>query len=294
MLSKKEKIMEDKINLIKEKITHLDIKQYDENKQGQNNDVLIVNNEWVFRFPKYREGIKQLKKETAILDYVSSKLSLPVPQPSYKCFHPDEPGMVFTGYRILPGTPLWKKDLSCLDTNQIQKAAEVLAVFLKELHGLPLESELRFIQRSESTCHEEMRDLYERLKTKIYPFMKKESIEETDYRFTVYFHSYESVDSCIIHGDFGCSNILWDKGDVSGIIDFGGAGISDPAYDVAGLLASYGDEFFKMMIPYYPEILSFKDRIYFYQSTFALQEALFGIENDDREAFENGISGYKK
>jgi aminoglycoside 2''-phosphotransferase len=294
MLSKKEKIMEDKINLIKEKIPHLDIKHYHQNKQGQNNDVLIVNNEWVFRFPKYREGIKQLKKETVILDYVSSKLSLPVPDPVYQCFHPDEPGMVFTGYRILPGIPLWKNDMSCLDTNQIRKAAEVLAVFLKELHSLPLESELSSIQHSESTCYEEMSDLYERLKTKIYPFMKQESIEETDNRFTNYFHSFESVYPCIIHGDFGCSNILWDKGDVSGIIDFGGAGISDPAYDVAGLFASYGDEFLKMMIPHYPEILSFKDRVYFYQSTFALQEALFGIENDDRVAFENGILGYRK
>ncbi|MEL3972918.1 aminoglycoside phosphotransferase family protein [Rossellomorea oryzaecorticis] len=286
--------MEDKINLIKEKVPHLDIKQYHQNKQGQNNDVLIVNNEWVFRFPKYRAGIEQLKKETAILDYVSSKLSLLVPQPCYQFFLPEEPGKVFTGYRILPGNPLWKKDMSCLDTNQIQKAAEVLAVFLKELHSLPLDSELSSIQRSESTCFKEMRDLYERLKTKIYPFMKQESIEEVDNRFTDFFHSCETVEPCIIHGDFGCSNILWDKGTVSGIIDFGGAGISDPAYDVAGLLASYGEQFFRMMIPHYPEIMTFQDRVYFYQSTFALQEALFGIENDDREAFENGISGYRK
>ena len=31
----------------------------------------------------------------------------------------------------------------------------------------------------------------------------------------------------------------------------------------------------------------------FYKSTFALQEALHGIENGDRQAFEAGIKDYK-
>ncbi|WP_175986426.1 phosphotransferase family protein [Bacillus sp. Marseille-Q1617] len=286
--------MEDKINLIKEKIPHLDIKEYHQNKQGQNNDVLIINNEWVFRFPKYRAGIEQLKKETVILDYASSKLSIPVPQPAYQFFFPEEPGMVFTGYRILPGSPLWKNDMTDLDRTRRQQAAVDLAVFLKELHSISPDSSLGSIQQSEPTCFDEMKDLHERLKTKIYPFMKQESIDEVDDRFTEYFGSCQSVSACIIHGDFGCSNILWDKDRVSGIIDFGGAGFSDPAYDVAGLLASYGEEFIQMMIPHYPEITSFLNRVHFYKSTFALQEALFGIENGDQEAFENGMAGYKK
>lgn len=33
--------------------------------------------------------------------------------------------------------------------------------------------------------------------------------------------------------------------------------------------------------------------IRFYRGTFALQEALYGIEHDDREAFERGIAGYR-
>lgn len=45
---------------------------------------------------------------------------------------------------------------------------------------------------------------------------------------------------------------------------------------------------------YYYKITSLLDRVYFYKSTFALQEALLGIENGDQEAFKNGLAGYIK
>ncbi|WP_237762871.1 hypothetical protein [Paenibacillus sp. A3] len=35
------------------------------------------------------------------------------------------------------------------------------------------------------------------------------------------------------------------------------------------------------------------ERVKFYQGTFALQEALFGLENDDPEAFHAGIEAYR-
>jgi aminoglycoside 2''-phosphotransferase len=102
---------------------------------------------------------------------------------------------------------------------------------------------------------------------------------------------YEPV---LRHGDFGTTNILFDPHSqvITGIIDFGGAGLGDPAYDFAVLLSSYGESFLKRCISTYPAIESFWSRILFYQGTFALLEALFGLENDDRKAFENGIRQY--
>ena|SRR5947208_12200911 len=96
------------------------------------------------------------------------------------------------------------------------------------------------------------------------------------------------------HGDFGTTNILVDLPGrvISGILDFGGAGLGDPAYDFAGLLSSYGEAFLRRCAMTYPEIEMFWDRIIFYQGTFALLEALFGIENQDQEAFESGIADY--
>jgi len=90
------------------------------------------------------------------------------------------------------------------------------------------------------------------------------------------------------------TNILYDgeKKRISGIIDFGGAGIGDPAYDFAGLLSSYGSHFLEGFSSLYPNFNQAMDRMNFYRSTFALQEALFGLRNNDRKAFEQGIKDY--
>jgi aminoglycoside 2''-phosphotransferase len=96
------------------------------------------------------------------------------------------------------------------------------------------------------------------------------------------------------HGDFGPSNILLDPQTqrIAGIIDFGSACLGDPAYDFAGLLSGYGESFVDRCRATYPEIPTFCGRIRFYQGTFALLEALFGIENDDPDAFRDGIASY--
>ena len=60
----------------------------------------------------------------------------------------------------------------------------------------------------------------------------------------------------------------------------------------AGLLYSFGESFLAQCARYYPEIEAASGRIRFYFGTFALQEALFGVENGDQEAFANGMQAY--
>ena len=96
------------------------------------------------------------------------------------------------------------------------------------------------------------------------------------------------------HGDFGPSNILFDpaSGCVRGILDFGSAGLGDPAYDFAGLLSSYGEGFVRRCARVYPELGGFLPRVRFYQGTFALYEALFGVEHGDEAAYRAGMARY--
>ena len=74
---------------------------------GQNNDVLIVNGDLVFRFPRYQAAIERLERQVWILDAVRSRGNLAVPDLAYRCFEPKQPGKVFIGYVGLPGEPLW-------------------------------------------------------------------------------------------------------------------------------------------------------------------------------------------
>ena len=60
-----------------------------------------------------------------------------------------------------------------------------------------------------------------------------------------------------------------------------------------GILSSYGEGFFKQCIGRYPTGKAIEERVRFYKSTFAVEEALHGVEHGDREAFENGIKDYR-
>ena len=70
-------------------------------------------------------------------------------------------------------------------------------------------------------------------------------------------------------------------------------GKRDPAYDLAGVLSSFGEAFFKQCIDLYPNGVQIAERVKFYRSTFALQEALHRVEHNDSIAFEAGIKQYR-
>ena len=101
-------------------------------------------------------------------------------------------------------------------------------------------------------------------------------------------------DPVLRHGDFGASNILFDPraGQVTGIIDWTSAGAGDPAYDLAGLWACYGEGFVRSCARGYPAIDGLWDRIRHYAGRFALEEALFGVEYGDDEALRAGLAGF--
>ncbi|WP_226674861.1 phosphotransferase family protein [Mesobacillus jeotgali] len=268
------------------------------NEIGQNNDVIIVNKSLVFRFPKYKQGIIQLKRETEILKYIKDIVSVPIPMPIYESFGELQPGKVFTGYRLIEGNPLWRNSfLEIKNDELIRGMASQLVSFLSAMHSISGELASRELQLEARHPREEMRDLYEKIQHKLFPFMSKESQIIVSELFEGFLkgEALSNVNLALIHGDFGASNILWNSvtGEISGIIDFGGSGIGDPAYDFAGLLSSYGEDFFNRCIHQYPNGKEVAKRVHFYKSTFALQEALHGIENDDRQAFEAGIQNYR-
>lgn len=267
------------------------------NEIGQNNDVIVVNDSLVFRFPKYKQGIVQLRRETEILKYIEDQVPLPIPVPVYESFDESEAVKVFTGYHLIEGKPFWRNSLLGIKSDeQVRGLASQLTSFLLAIHSISGETANRELHLDARHPSEEMSGLYEKIQHKLFPFMRKESQEEVTESFGKFLQedSISSIDITLIHGDFGASNILWNQetSEISGIIDFGGSGIGDPAYDLAGILSSYGEDFFKLCIDRYPNGNEIANRVQFYRSTFALQEALHGIENEDRQAFENGIKDY--
>lgn len=277
---------------------NLPIEQFYLNEIGQNNDVFIVNESLVFRFPKYKNGILQLKRETEILNYIKDIISTPIPNPIYHSFEGLEPGKVFTGYNLIAGVPLWKESLKGIKNYELVKGvAKQFVSFLIELHAISEEKVSRDLKLKVRNPRIEMYNLYDRIQKKLFPYFGKDAQEEITYTFETFLkgEAFSKVDITLIHGDFGASNILWnpETSRISGIIDFGGSGLGDLAYDFAGILSSYGRDFFDMCISLYPNGDQLSERVKFYKRTFPLQEALHGIENDDKEAFESGIKDFR-
>jgi aminoglycoside 2''-phosphotransferase len=276
--------MEKYIERIKQVYPILSIKDCQLNEIGQNNAVIIVNGSIVFRFPKYPMGIQHLKKETEILEAIKRNVSIPIPDPTYQSFEKVEVGKAFVGYKLIQGSPLWKASFGTIKNEEVLKRlASQLVNFLTEIHSIS-KNKLRL---EETDPREQMVNLYQKIQNKLYPFMTIEAQRQISYSFETFLYSEacSNINTTLVHGDFGATNILWDPTtyNISGIIDFGGSGIGDPANDFAGILSSYGEDF----------LTEIAERVRFYRSTFALQEALHGVENDDVEAFENGIKAYR-
>ena len=261
------------------------------NQTGQNNDVLTINGALILRFPRYAQGIADLQVETALLRGIRRYVSLEIPDPQFVHLEGQAPGQAFVGYPRLPGETL--KSLS--DPLIVARLAQQLGEFLRCLHSLPAAEAIPLslpVVDTWADCNE----LYGRIRKKLFAYMRPEARQQVVRHFEAFLGEANNFvfQPALKHGDFGPSNILCDAGDqaVCGIIDFSGSGLCDPAYDFAGLLSGYGVAFVRECGAAYPELDSLLPRARFYQGTFALMEALFGVENNDPQAFENGIKAY--
>ncbi len=283
------------IEKIKEKYSDIIIKNYKKDTLGQNNDVIIINDNLVFRFPKYRQGIKTLKVETELVCRIKDYLSLKTPYPIYKNFK-QEVGHAFTGYKMIHGEPLFKNIFFKIKDKQT--VADQLASFLKEIHSIPTDM-VSDLDIPIINNFNQWESFYKKVKEKLYIYMREDAKREVELIFDNFFKAKNNftVQPTLVHGDFGPSNIIYDIDEqrVVGIIDFGSVKIDDPAIDFASMIGpfGYGESFIKKFKNIYPNIDILIERAKFYASTFALQEALFGLENEDDEAFRSGIKEYK-
>lgn len=264
------------------------------NDDGQNNDVLIVNDDLIFRFPRDDEGIEKLETEVALLDRIRPFVTLPIPESTYTSFRPRAVGEVFAGYRMLPGEPLWREAVAAItDPSTVRRLAMQLAAFLRGLHGIPTDQIADVLPAAD--WRQLWADLEEQIRAALFLYVPKATQEKITALFASFLDdsSNFAFTPAVIHGDFGTGNLLWEPhgGTMTGIIDFGSATLGDPANDVAALL-TYGEPFVRQGFAMYPEIETILPRARFYLRTFPLQDALYGVEHNDADALADGIARF--
>ncbi len=257
---------------------------------GQNNDLLLVNDNLLFRFPKYAQGVAALPREQAILDAV--RPHLPTATPHYICHaqNHEKVGRAFVGYRKLAGELFWPERFTQIDDDgTIDRLAVDLATFLQALHAVPPQTIDYPLQPAETQAA--WGRIFARIRRVVYPRLNPAARDWTDRRFVPFLENADSFAfaNVLRHGDFGASNILYSESArrITGIVDFGHAGVGDPAVDFAGLCVCYGEQFLRRCARVYPHIDLCWERIRFYAgSAFLLEDALFCTENDTEERDE--------
>ncbi len=287
------------VRRINEVCPDLSVEQAALDDTGQYNDVVMVNEALVFRFPRYADGLPWLHGEVAVLRGIQPYVPLRVPNPIYTSLEPLAVGQSFIGYERIPGEGLWRETIQTLDDDLVlDRLAAQLGAFLKALHQVPVERAID-AELPRVDTREEIVDFYARIQHKLLPLMRPDAREAVREHFESYLNDPQHFDyvPALRHGDFGTFNLLYDPvaQNMVGVLDFGGAALGDPAVDFAGLLstAGYGESFVQRCFLIYPEAEAMLDRARFYVGGFfALEEALFGLEHDDPAAFEAGMQNY--
>jgi len=263
-------------------------------EDGQFNRLLLANGEYVFRFPRYRDGVLALEREAQILGHMGDKLPLRTPRVRWA----SPPGVefpdAFLAYDYLPGHPLWSEVLeSEIDADTRVKLASQLGGFLAKLHGFELWDEAREWPVLDGPMV--WSQMYEEIRERLFPSMRPDARLAVEAHFTEYLPepALREFTPCLRHGDFGAGNVLYHAGDqaISGILDFSEAGIGDPAVDLAAA-SCFGEEMYAGICAAYLGADALLARAKFYRGTFALQEALHGLRVGDAAAYESGMESY--
>jgi aminoglycoside 2''-phosphotransferase len=254
-----------------------------------------VNGHLVFLFPKRDIAEHYLRTEIRLLSELAPHLPLPIPSFDYVA---DPPGQhvlfAFAGYELVPGTSSmnWPDEVMQADWWKPPVGA-----FLTALHSFPVsrarELGVRPINQTAkltgkaaapANWHETMSDFYELTRQHAFPLLSGELQRQLARRFERFLaeERHFAFEPVLVHADLWQDHILLNMQEqqVSGIIDFGDAGIGDPAMDV-----------WPSLLPYYSGKVdeTFQTRHVFYRQLFPpLNALIFGQIYDDRELVEAG------
>jgi aminoglycoside 2''-phosphotransferase len=249
------------------------------NQEGLVNDVVIVNGERVFRFPKSDRAKSALAHEVTVLAIVRERCSLPVP--NLELLADD-----VSAHRMIAGRPMDRDTVLRLTAGEREVVFDQLGGFLLALHGIDANAADGVRESDATRNRDDWLVFASRLQEALFPLLMRYQREWVIAHFEpIRTGELElGYDPVMIHADLAPYHILFDEKSarIAGVIDFGTAGLGDPAVDIACLITQYGESFVRDLAPYYPPLATIMDRARFWAGTLELQWALAGIDADDR------------
>jgi aminoglycoside 2''-phosphotransferase len=252
------------------------------NSDGMMNDVVVVNDDLVFRFAKNEHAKTLLAYEAQLLQLIERAVTVPVP-------HIEHYNDTYMSYRFVPGAPLYRHTLLRASAATQDRLAHQLATFLQQLHAIRL-SDVPAPPWQAAAPPESRRAFYERrladLEQHVYPLLWADQKAWISDLFAPVRDGTVDMDAftpVLIHRDLAAYHILHtpETGDLVGVIDYGTASAGDPAVDWGCLINTYGEQFVRRMHQVYPIPQATIDRARFLAGAIELEWALGGVQSQD-------------
>jgi aminoglycoside phosphotransferase (APT) family kinase protein len=225
---------------------------------GFDNTVYLVDDTWVFRFPRREVAVPLMDRELAVLPGLAPRLPLPVPVPELIGHPADGYPWPFWGARLVPGVELAEARLA--DGGREPLGTQV-GDFLRALHDPEVTRDLGgtlphdpMRRGTPSTRGPMAREALDRLAAR----GTWDATTDLDRRIDRVIAAADplpppSGEPALVHGDLHLRHLMVGAdGRASGVIDWGDCCLADPALDLslaygafsgasrAALLAAYG------------------------------------------------------
>lgn len=267
----------------------VEIQNYVLHREGIVNDVVIVNDQWVIRFTKTDWGRELLELEDRLMRFIQPLVSLSVPFPKQR-----EEGVMI--YPLLAGETFLRHYWADSSEAKQTELAEQLGKFLWSLHSAPTAAlDWEIPETMAPVSRETWLDIHERLMVKVESLLlPHQNIWMEDlFEMALGQPGFFDFTPVLVHGDLAPYHLLYlpEEHRLNGVIDFGVAGMGDPATDLGSLISYYGESLIKKIKPYYPGYDALLPRARFYAQALELQWVLLGVESGEQYWFTAHLGG---
>lgn len=191
--------------------------------EGWDNAAFVINDAFVFRFPRRNVAVFLLQHEIDVLPALANRLPLPIPVIAFAGQPTERFPFPFMGYRRLIG------ESACSAAVDLPAAATTLGQFLRALHAVAPPPRLQADTYQRAQLPSRRDKLATRLQS--WPEAQAKSLLS---RLDSLVDTAPAAHLTTTHGDVYPRHILVDSAGLpSGVIDWGDLHLGDPAIDLA-------------------------------------------------------------
>ena len=244
----------------------------------------LVNDTWVFQFPRSPGAVESLTKQLTVLPELAREVSSAIPNPEYISTDP-----LCMGYARIDGRPM------SADVDGIWP--ERLGRFLYDLHLTPPEY-VGMRSTTAAAVRDGLRREVDALGAHVLPLLdaaERAAAERTIASFLDDDDNFRFA-TALTHGDIGPEHVLvTDTGDLAGVIDWGDVEVGDPVFDLAWVMHAMPEMGDRVLGAYGgPPDDRFRERARFAFMLMPWHEVKYGAQTDQPGFVESGLAGVRE